>query len=161
MRVEDLGIYSIEEFTTYYKPSLFEHWREYADKEKKKKQRQKTDKEAPKAIKQKWVVKESGAFKKAMKKYKNDKVIVGGLRELLTFTKNHIDEHGRKPLVTEYPPKFYVHPMTIWGRTVGRPNALSAHIKGQKIMAIFDVDTADNTIYLLHLGTQQALGFRG
>lgn len=93
-----------------------------------------------------WTVYQSSNFKKGWKKHKNDKRVSSALYDLIDQLKN-----GTHP--KDLPPQYNAHRL----KKVD-PNwsgYWDAHLKGQKIILIFDWDPDNKTIKLAHLGTHQ------
>ena len=97
-----------------------------------------------------WQITTSTAFKKGKKKYRNDRVVVGAMDELINF----IIQHDGIPPIRDYPPHLNVHQIKSDKRF---PGSLWAHLKGQKIGLLFYVKP--NLIQLVHIGTHQQLGW--
>ena len=97
-----------------------------------------------------WKISESSAFKKGKKKYRNDKVVVSAMNELINF----IIQYDDIPPIREYPHHLNVHQIK---RDKRFPGSLWAHLKGQKIGLLFYVNP--NLIQLVYIGTHQQLGW--
>ena len=147
MRVLDLAIYSDKEFTTLH------------EAKKKRFQPQVGEPFDVENVRVQWSIKESSAFKKGFKKYANDKRAVSSLRSLIGYIQEYTTKNDNLPPLSDYPSEFYVHPLKAWGKNKGFPSALSAHIVGQKIILIFNINSNTKDIELLHLGTHQAAGY--
>lgn len=102
-----------------------------------------------------WTVYESNAFKKGMKpkKYGNNKKVVKGIADIVSFIKGH----DTAPSVREYPHQYNVHAITKDNVYAG---TMWCHLDGQKIGMIFSVDAAKKGIYLINVGTHQDMGWR-
>lgn len=96
-----------------------------------------------------WNVMQSSAYRKGLKKHQNDKRVMSALHDLLTF----IQSQDTSPPVAAYPHQFNVHTIR-FGTQYTMP--LWAHLKGQTIGLLFDVEPG--TIKLYGLGTHKEAG---
>ncbi|MCK4518266.1 hypothetical protein KAT92_05815 [Candidatus Babeliales bacterium] len=93
-----------------------------------------------------WRVVQSSAFKKGMKKHRNNKVVVAAFKEIMNFIKSH----DGVPPVRSYPPHLNVHHIK---RHATHAGSMWAHLQGQKIGLMFYVDP--NEVKLIHIGSHQ------
>lgn len=105
-----------------------------------------------------WVVEQSNAFKKGMKKYKHNKRVTRGIDSLRAF----VTSHDSNPPTRSYPVEYNVHSISF---QKNYPNSMWAHLEGQKIGLIFSVTGANqpgdkNVLSLLFVGTHQDLGWK-
>lgn len=102
-----------------------------------------------------WTIVNTKQFKKGAKKYRNNPRVAEALKELLAF----IMQQSSKPMISEYPQKFYVHQIK-QNLPYAGPNKLWAHLQGQRIGVVFDVDYGNRviTLYLLGLHSDAKLG---
>jgi len=97
-----------------------------------------------------WNVLQSSAFKKGMKKYRNDKTVMKAYKEVIGFI---LDHDGAVPPVRSYPPHLNVHQIK---RHATEAGSMWAHLKGQKIGLMFYV--TPNEVRAIHIGTHQKVG---
>lgn len=96
-----------------------------------------------------WNVKQTSAYRKGLKKHQNDKRVMAALQEILTF----IQSQESPPPVASYPHQYNVH-IIRFGTPFGAP--LWAHLKGQTIGLLFDVEQGNVMLY--GLGTHKEAG---
>lgn len=101
-----------------------------------------------------WTHNETTSFRRGFKKYKRDKRAMSAYEDLMDFVRSQKDQ----PQISEYPPELYVHPLAVDKRFGS--GAMSAHLKGQKIVLVFKVDYKSKTIEKLGIGTHQDFGWR-
>jgi mRNA-degrading endonuclease YafQ of YafQ-DinJ toxin-antitoxin module len=105
-----------------------------------------------------WDINQSNAFNKGWKKHRKDSRIVAAFEELTSFILSHSTVPGDKA----YPPQFKAHRIHANNRSFS-PNTFQAHLKGSKIILMFEVipakkDNKKHTLNLLHIGTHQEVG---
>lgn len=98
-----------------------------------------------------WEFLASSAFKKGLKKHRNDKRVMKAFKELTDF----VIQHNERPNIRDYPQEFNVHAIKHDPKFAG---TLWSHLKGQVIGLLFSVEN-DKTIKLIHLGTHQEIGW--
>lgn len=98
-----------------------------------------------------WNVDYSNAFKKGMKKYRNNPKVKDELKVLEQW----IIEHTKKPEKSSFPPKFNVH---IINKDPTFSGAYDAHIIGSQIITLFYIEPLDDQNFKLrwvHLGSHK------
>jgi hypothetical protein len=91
-----------------------------------------------------WIITQTNAYKKGLKKYKNNTKVMNSLKKLLDFIK----QHDNVPPINTYPPEMNIHFLKI------HPNyerPLWGHLQGTRIGLVFDVQPGE--INLLCIGT--------
>jgi hypothetical protein len=91
-----------------------------------------------------WTVSQTNAYRKGLKKYKNNVKVISSLEKLLDF----IQQHDGVPPLDSYPPEMNIHFLKV------HPNyerPLWGHLQGRKIGIVFDVKLGE--INLLCIGT--------
>lgn len=103
-----------------------------------------------------WVISQSNAFKKGLKKYKNDKRVMDSFKDVM----NIIKSHDAKPRLEDFPPEYNAHAINVARKDL--QGTTSVHLKGQKIIMLFRMENAEpkNIIELIHMGTHQDVGWR-
>jgi mRNA-degrading endonuclease YafQ of YafQ-DinJ toxin-antitoxin module len=99
---------------------------------------------------QNWDIDYSNAFKKGVKKYRNNPKVLKELKEL----ENFIISHSEKPEKSTFPPQYNVHIIKTDPKFSG---AYDAHILGSKIITLFYIETDSEKLKLrwIYLGTHE------
>jgi mRNA-degrading endonuclease YafQ of YafQ-DinJ toxin-antitoxin module len=97
-----------------------------------------------------WKIVKSSAFKKGDKKHRNNKRYTTSFDTLMGF----IQSQTQAP--QSYPTEFNVHP--IGKHKVYPKGILDAHLVGQQIVLLFDVDYTSNIIKLYNTGSHREVG---
>lgn len=97
-----------------------------------------------------WNVDYSNAFKKGMKKQRNNPKV----KEELQVLENWILSHNSKPEKSTFPPKFNVHIINTDPTFSG---AYDAHIIGSRIIALFYIENEKENLKLrwVHIGSHK------
>lgn len=91
-----------------------------------------------------WTISQTNAYKKGLKKYKNNVNVMNALQRLLDF----IQQHDAVPSLDSYPSEMNIHFLKVHPN-YNRP--LWGHLQGRKIGIVFDVKPGE--INLLCIGT--------
>jgi mRNA-degrading endonuclease YafQ of YafQ-DinJ toxin-antitoxin module len=97
-----------------------------------------------------WDIDYSNAFKKGVKKYRNNPKVLKELKELERW----ITSHSEKPEKSTFPPQYNVHIIKTDPKFSG---AYDAHIIGSKIITLFFIETDSEKLKLrwIYLGTHE------
>ena len=99
-----------------------------------------------------WKVDYSNAYKKGLKKHKNNKKVMDALKGL----ENFIVSNPEKPRLDSFPPELNAHPIVNDKVFAG---ATSVHLLGSKIIALFRLEDAGKDgkkmLKFIHVGTHQ------
>lgn len=93
-----------------------------------------------------WTIRYSSNFKRGLKKHQNDKRVMQSVKEIMAHLQN-----GVHPM--ELPEQYNVHPI----KSKANPwqGFYDAHVKGKKIILLFQWDKDDKRVDFAHIGTHQ------
>lgn len=98
-----------------------------------------------------WDVDYSNAYKKGLKKHRNNPKVAKEVKELEQW----IISHSKRPQTTEFPPKYNVH---IIKKDPKFSGAYDAHIIGSQIIALFYIEDENDSLKLrwIYLGSHSS-----